>query len=268
MLEHLARLPRPSKQLTRSCRHFDGLPMMSRTARLTRLFSGVGVSRGRSLALLTRRVSRNCGPVKQNSIMSRSGPRDIGKSHRGSRSALTTSHIDVAWLWRYTQTQQKIARSFSSQIDLINRFPTYHFSASSAQQYHWLEKLYPTLFESVKKMIAGGRFHPVGGSWLEHDCILPSGESLCRQYLYGQRYFEKHFGQRCKEAWLPDTFGYASQLPQILRLAGIENFFTQKVCLRKDMVLTIFSFRGTTSTSFHTLPSIGSASTVAKFCRT
>jgi alpha-mannosidase len=64
---------------------------------------------------------------------------------------------------------------------------------------------------------------------LEHDCILPSGESLCRQYLYGQRYFEKHFGQRCKEAWLPDTFGYASQLPQILRLAGIENFFTQKV---------------------------------------
>jgi predicted glycosyl hydrolase (DUF1957 family) len=78
----------------------------------------------------------------------------------------------------------------------------------------------------------------VGGSWLEHDCILPSGESLCRQYLYGQRYFEKHFGQRCKEAWLPDTFGYASQLPQILRLAGIENFFTQKVCLRKDMGLT------------------------------
>lgn len=34
---------------------------------------------------------------------------------------------------------------------------------------------------------------------------------------------------RCREAWLPDTFGYASQLPQILRLAGIEYFFTQKV---------------------------------------
>jgi hypothetical protein len=238
MLEHLARPPGHSKQPTRSCRHFGELLGISRTARLTRSFSDVGVSHGRSSALSTARVSQSCGPIKPNSRMSRSGPRAIGKSHQGNRRMLMTSHIDVAWLWRYTQTQQKIARSFSSQIDLINRFPTYHFSASSAQQYHWLEQLYPTLFESVKKTIAGGRFHPVGGSWLEHDCILPSGESLCRQYLYGQRYFEKNFGQRCKEAWLPDTFGYASQLPQILRLAGIENFFTQKVCLRKCMGLT------------------------------
>lgn len=134
-------------------------------------------------------------------------------------------------MWRYTQTQQKIARSWSSQVELIERFPSHHFAASSAQQYQWLLELYPTLFDSVKAQVKAGRFHPVGGAWLEHDCLLPSGESLCRQYLYGQRYFEEKFGVRCNEAWLPDTFGYASQLPQILRLSGIDYFFTQKVSL-------------------------------------
>jgi alpha-mannosidase len=142
---------------------------------------------------------------------------------------LMISHIDTAWLWRYTQTQQKIARSFSSQVELIERYPHHQFAASSAQQYHWLEEMYPTIYESVQKQVKAGRFHPVGGSWLEHDCLLPSGESLCRQYLYGQRYFQSKFGVRCREAWLPDTFGYASQLPQILRLAGIDYFFTQKL---------------------------------------
>jgi alpha-mannosidase len=138
------------------------------------------------------------------------------------------SHIDTAWLWQYKHTQQKIARSWSTQLDLMDRYPSHQFAASSAQQYEWLEQLYPSLFQRVSRAISDGKFHPVGGSWLEHDCVLPSGESLCRQYLYGQRWFGEKFGVRATEAWLPDTFGYASQLPQILRLAGIKYFFTQK----------------------------------------
>ena len=157
------------------------------------------------------------------------------------------SHIDTAWLWRYTQTQQKvrflssyrqgrkvsdsckIARSWSTQCDLMDRWPNHQFAASSAQQYLWLEQLYPKAFRRVKDYVAKGRFHYVGGAWLEHDCMMPSGESLVRQYLYGQRYFKDRFGQYCREAFLPDTFGYASQLPQILRLAGLNYFLTQKV---------------------------------------
>lgn len=119
--------------------------------------------------------------------------------------AIGHCHIDTAWLWRYTQTQQKVARSWSTQLDLLERYPSYHFVASSAQQYLWLEELYPDLFKRVQKAVADGRFHITGGAWLEHDCILPSGESLCRQYLYGQRYFERKFGKRCTEAWCPDS---------------------------------------------------------------
>lgn len=145
----------------------------------------------------------------------------------------------------------------------MRRFPNHQFAASSAQQYAWLEELYPDIFEDVSEMVKADRFIPVGGAWIEHDCILPSGESLCRQYLYGQRYFEEKFGVRSKEAWLPDTFGYASQLPQILRLAGMEYFFTQKAGWPEEssdsklMSIPIHSCRGITSTRSHVRLSTG-----------
>lgn len=58
---------------------------------------------------------------------------------------------------------------------------------------------------------------------------MPSGESLVRQFVYGQRFFESRFGERCRTFWLPDTFGYSSQIPQLCRLAGMNRFFTQKL---------------------------------------
>ena len=143
--------------------------------------------------------------------------------------AIGHCHIDTAWLWRYRQAQQKVARSWSTQCDLMNRWGAYQFAASSAQHFYWLETMYPEIFDQVKAKAKGGQFVPVGGSWVEHDCMIPSGESLVRQYLYGQRYFKSRLGSFCREAWLPDTFGYASQLPQILRQVGIQYFFTHKL---------------------------------------
>jgi alpha-mannosidase len=58
---------------------------------------------------------------------------------------------------------------------------------------------------------------------------MPSGEALVRQFMYGQRFFESHFGIRNKTFWLPDTFGYSAQLPQLSRSAGMKYFFTQKL---------------------------------------
>ncbi|HEY3185137.1 MAG TPA: glycoside hydrolase family 38 C-terminal domain-containing protein, partial [Gaiellaceae bacterium] len=74
-----------------------------------------------------------------------------------------------------------------------------------------------------------GQFVPVGGSWVEPDCNIPSGESLLRQFLHGQRFFEREFGVRCREFWSPDAFGYCGQLPQLMRQAGITRFLTQKL---------------------------------------
>lgn len=138
-------------------------------------------------------------------------------------------HIDTCWLWPWAETKRKVARSWSSQCDLMDRYPEYRFACSQAQQYKWLKEFYPYAWDRVKEKVKKGTFQPVGGSWVEHDTNMPSGESLVRQFVYGQRFFEGNFGERCQTFWLPDTFGYSAQLPQICRLAGMTRFFTQKL---------------------------------------
>lgn len=138
-------------------------------------------------------------------------------------------HIDTCWLWPWAETKRKVARSWSNQCDLMDRYPEHRFTCSQAQQYKWLKQDYPYVFDRVKQKVKEGKFLPIGGSWVEHDTNLPSGESLVRQFLYGQRLFESYFGERCRTFWLPDTFGYSSQIPQLCRLAGMKRFFTQKL---------------------------------------
>lgn len=156
-----------------------------------------------------------------------------GRTQKAENSRVLTAvghcHIDTAWLWPYAETRRKIARSWSSQLDLMDRYPEYTFACSQAVQFQWLKEDYPELFARVKNAVKAGRFMPIGGSWVESDMNLPSGESICRQFLYGQKFFEEEFGMLCKTFWLPDTFGYSAQLPQICRLAGMERFVTQKL---------------------------------------
>ncbi|GKZ84548.1 glycoside hydrolase, 38 vacuolar alpha mannosidase [Aspergillus niger] len=143
--------------------------------------------------------------------------------------AIGHCHIDTCWLWPWAETKRKVARSWSNQCDLMDRYPEHRFACSQAQQFKWLKQYYPSVFERVKQWVKKGHFQPIGGSWVEHDTNMPSGESLVRQFLYGQRFFERNFGERCTTFWLPDTFGYSTQIPQICRLAGMSRFLTQKL---------------------------------------
>jgi alpha-mannosidase len=111
----------------------------------------------------------------------------------------------------------------------MERYPEHRFACSSAQQFKWLEQLYPPLFERVREKVRAGMFYPIGGSWVENDANMPSGEALARQLIFGQRYFESRFGLRSRVGWLPDSFGLTGALPQILRGAGMDYFFTQKL---------------------------------------
>lgn len=146
------------------------------------------------------------------------------------RLALTGhSHLDLAWLWPLEESRRKAKRTFASVLGLMRRYEDFAFNQSSAQVYEWVEDDAPELFERVKRHVAEGRWELVGGSWVEPDCQIPGGESMVRQLLYGQRYFEGRFGRRCAVAWLPDTFGYSPALPQLMRGAGIAGFFTYKL---------------------------------------
>uniref|UniRef100_T1IQW1 alpha-mannosidase n=1 Tax=Strigamia maritima TaxID=126957 RepID=T1IQW1_STRMM len=95
--------------------------------------------------------------------------------------------------------------------------------------FEWVKKYYPTLFDRIRRFVIKSQFVCVGGTWVEMDGNIPSGESLLRQFLYGQKFFQDNFGLRCTEFWLPDTFGYSAQLPQIAKHCGIERFLTQKM---------------------------------------
>lgn len=147
----------------------------------------------------------------------------IGKAY-----AFAHSHIDAAWLWRYAETKQKILRTFSTIERLMRRYGVTYIQ-SSAQYYEWLEELDKELFEKVKKYIREGKWILAGGMWVESDVQLIDGESLVRQFLYGQRYFLEKFGRIAKMGWLPDTFGFSASLPQIMKKSGIEVFATYKL---------------------------------------
>jgi alpha-mannosidase len=148
--------------------------------------------------------------------------------------AVGHAHIDSAWLWPIRETQRKCARTFASAIRLMDDYPDYHFTCSQAAQYDWIERSHPTVFEGIREKVAGGQWHPVGGMWVEPDMNLPSGESIVRQLVFGQRYFESRFGARSSVVWIPDVFGYPATLPQIFQHGGCSRFITQKLSWNKE----------------------------------
>lgn len=139
------------------------------------------------------------------------------------------THIDVAWLWRLKHTREKCARSFSTVLRLMEKYPDYIFLQSQPQLYDYIKNDYPDIYEKIKEKIKEGRWEADGSMWVEADCNITSGESLVRQILLGKRFFKEEFGVENKFLWLPDVFGYSWALPQILKKSGIDTFMTTKI---------------------------------------
>lgn len=142
--------------------------------------------------------------------------------------AMGHAHIDAAWLWPRSETIEKVLRTFSSVVSLAKEY-SFTFVQSSAQYYEWVEERDEKLFKEVKRLVEEGRWIIVGGMWVESDTQLVDGESLARQFLYGQRYFLRKFGRLARIGWIPDSFGFSGNLPQLMAKSGIEVFVTHKV---------------------------------------
>ncbi len=146
-----------------------------------------------------------------------------------SYSAIGHAHLDLAWLWPIRETIRKGGRTFATQLVNIRLFDGYVFGASQAQLYLWVKENYPDVYEGVKKAVADGRWEVQGATWVEPDSNLTCGESLVRQFLYGKKFFKDEFGLDMEMLWLPDSFGYSACLPQIMKLADVKYFLTQKM---------------------------------------
>jgi alpha-mannosidase len=145
-------------------------------------------------------------------------------------TAVGHAHIDVAWLWTLGQTRRKASRTFYNVINLMERFPGFIFAQSQPQLYDFIRQDHPQLFELIRQRVKEGRWETMGGMWVEADCNVSGSESLARQFLLGRSFFRQHFGDVDSPVlWLPDVFGYAWNLPQLIKEAGCEYFFTIKI---------------------------------------
>ncbi|MCC9306572.1 glycosyl hydrolase-related protein [Kitasatospora sp. RB6PN24] len=144
-------------------------------------------------------------------------------------SAVGHAHIDTAWLWPLRETVRKVSRTVSNVVQLMDDHPGFRFVMSQAQQLAWLKEHKPGIYQRVREKVAGGQFLPVGSLWVEPDTNITGGEALARQLVHGKRFYLEEFGVETEEMWLPDTFGYNAAMPQLMELAGVRWFLTQKI---------------------------------------
>jgi len=139
------------------------------------------------------------------------------------------AHIDHAWLWHIGETERKIARTYINMTRLAEEYPEFIFIQTQSAQLEIVKREYPEIFKAVKEAYRKGNWEPNGGMWVEADCNIPGGESLVRQFLVGKKAVKEMLGYEGDTLCLPDVFGYAAALPQILSLCGIKYFVTSKI---------------------------------------
>ena len=152
----------------------------------------------------------------------------------GDVALVAHSHLDIAYYWRRIHAVQKNLRTVLIQLRLMDRYPHFKYAHTQPYTYETLEKYYPDVFEELKDKVKNGQFEPVGAMYVEPDCNVPNAESLIRQCLYGQKTYERMFGKRVNNAWLPDVFGNSWILPQILKKSGVDYFVSNKMSTWND----------------------------------
>ncbi|WP_040950680.1 alpha-mannosidase [Gorillibacterium massiliense] len=207
----------------------DSLKLLAETdQRRARLTEALHAAMDDYLLLDTPQVSEGSAVVAIERVLAER-VHVIGCNAEGIIHMVGQSHIDIAWLWPARETVRKASRTFSTVNALMEEYPGYLYTQSQPQLFAYLKDHDPMLYKKIKRRITEGRIELVGGMWVEPDLNIPSGESLMRQMLYGQRFYMEEFNRVSTIEWLPDTFGYCASLPQILRHGGIRYFMTTKL---------------------------------------
>jgi alpha-mannosidase len=150
---------------------------------------------------------------------------DTSDAKKDSIHVIGHAHMDMNWLWTYFETMKMCNDNLRQVVSFMDEYPDYTMIQSQAAVYKFVEMVDPALFKRVQEYVKEGRLELGGGMWTEGDTNLSSGEALARSFLLGQQYFNHHFGKMAKVGWLPDNFGHVSQLPQMLKLAGMDYYY-------------------------------------------
>ncbi len=147
------------------------------------------------------------------------------------------AHIDPVWQWEWEEGACEAISTFRTAADLCEEFEGFVFNHNEAILYKWIEEYEPELFKRIQGLVKAGKWHIMGGWYLQPDCNMPSGEGLVRQILVGREYFQKKFGIRPTTAINFDPFGHTRGLVQILVKSGYDSYIhcrpTMQDCRQK-----------------------------------
>lgn len=175
------------------------------------------------------------------------------ENDEGTIDCVASTHIDVAWLWRFKDTIRKSGRSALNQLRLMDRFDEFEFSLSQPSVYNYVKEVYPDVFEQIKARVKDGKWRLIGPMWVESDLNISGAESLVREFLYGHKFFKEEFGKTSDVCWIPDSFGFPASLPQIFKKCGMNSFFTTKVRWQtaNDFPYNVFMWEGIDGSSLY-----------------
>ena len=140
------------------------------------------------------------------------------------------SHLDTEWNWDYPATiNEYIKNIMTENFHLFEKYPEYVFNFTGSRRYEMMKEYYPDLYSKVKDYIRQGRWFVSGSSVDEGEVNISSSESLIRQVLYGNKFFQEEFGKTSQDYMLPDCFGFLANMPTIWNHCGLLGFSTQKL---------------------------------------
>jgi len=134
------------------------------------------------------------------------------------------AHLDPVWLWEIEEGLAETLSTFRVAANFCEEFEGFVFNHNESLLYKWIEEYDPPLFKRIQKLVSEGRWHIMGGWYLQPDCNMPSGESFVRQILAGKKYFMDKFGAEPRTAINFDAFGHTRGLVEILKKAGYTSY--------------------------------------------
>lgn len=142
---------------------------------------------------------------------------------------ICNSHLDPVWMWDWEEGLGESISTFH-QAELFCREFDFIFNHNESVLYEFIEEHDPELFARIKEQVKAGKWHIMGGWYLQPDCNMPSGEAFVRQIGLGRKYFAEKFGARPTTAINFDSFGHSVGLVQILRKCGYDSY----ICCRPN----------------------------------
>lgn len=137
---------------------------------------------------------------------------------------ICNAHIDPVWQWDWEEGASAAISTFQSAVNLAEKYD-YIFCHNEVTVYRYAERFAPELFENIRALVKKGKWHIMGGWYLQPDCLLPEGEGIIRQIQAGKLYFEEKFGvPQPKTVINFDAFGHSRGLVQIIKKCGQEGY--------------------------------------------